>query len=254
MSSSIHSCVLLGISRAAADYHTQSPPTMNAFLSTLRVNEVEIPSPRAVLHGELSIPVGATGLVIFAHGSGSSRLSPRNRLVATELHRKKLATLLFDLLTPREAIAEAHTGELRFNIPMLTERLVSVTRWAQQEESVKGLGIGYFGASTGAAAALVAASQIPEVQAVVSRGGRSDLAGDAIDLVKAATLLIVGDLDSAVIDWNQESLERLNAVKHLAIIADATHLFAEPGALEEVAELAASWFENHLKPIKQEGN
>ena len=223
---------------------------MNAFLSTLQEHEVEIPCPGVLLRGDLSIPAGATGLVIFAHGSGSSRLSPRNRLVANELHRKKLATLLFDLLTPKEAIAEAQTGELRFNIPMLTERLVAVTRWAEQEEIVKDLGIGYFGASTGAAAALVAASQIPEVQAVVSRGGRTDMAGDAIERVKAATLLIVGDLDSSVIDWNQESLERLNAVKHLALIADATHLFAEPGALEEVAQLAASWFENHLKVIK----
>ncbi len=227
---------------------------MNAFLSTLQEHEVEIPCPGAVLRGDLSIPVGATGLVIFAHGSGSSRLSPRNRLVANELHRKKLATLLFDLLTPREAIAEAHTGELRFNIPMLTERLVAVTRWAQQQESVKNLGIGFFGASTGAAAALVAAAKIPEVQAVVSRGGRTDLAGDAIEQVRAATLLIVGALDDAVIDWNEESLELLRGEKHLSLIADATHLFAEPGALEEVAELAANWFESHLTHTKQEGN
>lgn len=227
---------------------------MNAFLSTLREHEVEIACSDAVLHGDLSVPAGATGLVIFAHGSGSSRLSPRNRLVANELHRKKLATLLFDLLTPREALAEADTGALRFNIPMLTSRLVAVTRWAQREESVKDLGIGYFGASTGAAAALIAASKVPEVQAVVSRGGRTDLADDALGQVKAATLLLVGELDDAVVEWNEASLELLPGEKHLALIQDATHLFMEPGALEEVADLAASWFEAHLTPTNKEGN
>ena len=222
---------------------------MNAYLSTLSEHEVRIPCPGAVLHGDVSIPAGATGLVVFAHGSGSSRLSPRNRLVAGEMHRRQLATLLFDLLTPEEAVAEARTGELRFNIPFLTERLIAATRWAQQDENVKDLGIGYFGASTGAAAALVAASKIPEVQAVVSRGGRADLAGDALDRVKAPTLLIVGELDHPVVEWNQESLERLKGEKEIILVSGATHLFAEPDALEKVAELAAAWFENHLTPI-----
>ena len=225
---------------------------MNAYLSTVSEHEVRIPCPGAVLHGDVSIPVGARGLVVFAHGSGSSRLSPRNRLVAGEMHHKRLATLLFDLLTPEEAIAEARTGALRFNIPLLTERLVAATRWAQKEESVANLGIGYFGASTGAAAALAAAAKLPEVQAIVSRGGRTDLAGDALDRVKAPALLIVGALDHPVILWNEQSLARLQGVKQLSLIPGATHLFAEPDALEQVAGMAASWFERYLTPIKKE--
>lgn len=226
---------------------------MNTYLSTLSEHEVQIPCPGAVLHGDVAIPAGAKGLVIFAHGSGSSRLSPRNRLVAGEMHRKKLATLLFDLLTPEEAVSEARTGVLRFNIPFLTERLVAATRWAQEDESVRNLGIGYFGASTGAAAALAAAAQIPEVQAVVSRGGRTDLAGDALNRVKASTLLIVGALDHPVVQWNEKSLERLQGVKELLLVSGATHLFAEPNALEQVAESAVAWFESHLTNIKKQG-
>ena len=227
---------------------------MNADRPTFREYEVRIPCPGAVLHGDVSIPAGATGLVIFAHGSGSSRLSPRNRRVAGEMHRNHLATLLFDLLTPDEAESEANTGALRFNIPFLTERLVAATRWAQRDESVGSLGIGYFGASTGAAAALAAAAGIPEIQALVSRGGRTDLAGAAVERVKAPTLLIVGELDGPVVEWNEESFERLPGVKELTLVSGATHLFSEPGALEEVAELAASWFERHLTHIKTEGD
>ncbi len=224
---------------------------MNAYLSTLSEHEVRIPCSDVVLHGDISIPAGATGLVVFVHGSGSSRLSPRNRLVAGAMHRRQLATLLFDLLTPEEAVAEAQTCELRFNIPFLTERLIAATRWAQREESVKNLGIGYFGASTGAAAALVAAAKIPQVQAVVSRGGRADLAGDALGRVKAPTLLIVGEMDHPVVEWNQEALERLKGLRRIILVRGATHLFAEPDALEHVAALAAGWFKSHLTNIYQ---
>lgn len=222
---------------------------MNAELSILREYEVRIPCPGAELHGDIVIPAGAHGMVIFAHGSGSSRLSPRNRLVADEMHHKQLATLLFDLLTPAEAVSEARTGELRFNIPFLTDRLAAAIRWAQQDREVQDLGIGLFGASTGAAAALTAAASFPDIQAVVSRGGRTDLAGAAITRVQAPTLLIVGELDTPVMKWNEESLERLPGIKHLARIADATHLFAEPGALEEVSTVAASWFAHYLTKL-----
>jgi len=219
-------------------------------LSTLRQGEVRIPCQEVQLEGDLVVPAGAEGLVLFAHGSGSSRLSPRNRFVAEEIHRKGVATLLFDLLTPQEALAEARTGELRFDIPFLTRRLIDATRWVQQDQSVAdmtgGLHIGYFGSSTGAAAALAAAAAIPEIKAVVSRGGRTDLAGSAVEMVRAATLLIVGERDLAVKEWNLETLERLTGIKQLSIIPHATHLFEEAGALEKVAELAASWFEFHL--------
>jgi dienelactone hydrolase len=219
---------------------------MNAYLSTLSEHEVRIPCAGAILRGDVTIPAGATALVVFAHGSGSSRLSPRNRLVAGEMHRRNLATLLFDLLTPEEAILEARSGALRFNIPLLTERLIAATRWAKQDEHVGKMAMGYFGASTGAAAALVAAAQCPEVKAVVSRGGRTDLAGDAIAHVEVPTLLIVGELDFPVIRWNEESLARLPGAKRLTLIKGATHLFGEPSALEEVAALAADWFDVHL--------
>ena len=223
---------------------------MNTYLSTLSEHEVRIPCADVVLCGDLTIPAGASAMVVFAHGSGSSRLSPRNRLVAGEMHRKNLATLLFDLLTPEEAQSEVHTGALRFNIPVLTERLIAATRWAQNDEHLGPMPIGYFGASTGAAAALVAASKCPEVKAVVSRGGRTDLAGDAVDSVTAATLLIVGEMDQPVIRWNQESLARLHGIKQLTLIHGATHLIAEPYALEEVASLAADWFDMHLTKDK----
>ena len=221
---------------------------MNAQLSTMREYEVRIPCTGAELHGDVVIPAGATGIVIFAHGSGSSRLSPRNRMVAGEMNHRHLATLLFDLLTASEAFAEQRTGELRFNIPFLTDRLVSTVRWAQQNKELQNLGIGLFGASTGAAAALCAAARIPEIQAVVSRGGRTDLAGNSADRVLAPTLLIVGENDRPVMKWNEETLHRLPGIKHLARITEATHLFEEPGALEEVATTAAAWFEHYLSP------
>jgi putative phosphoribosyl transferase len=222
---------------------------MNTALSNIREAEVDIPCSDVVLTGDLVIPSSAEGLVIFAHGSGSSRLSPRNRMVAEEMHHRGLATLLFDLLTPHEAQEEAATGALRFNIAFLTERLVAATHWAQQDDRVKRFGIGFFGASTGAAAALCAAAEIPEVQAVVSRGGRTDLAGDAAGRVRAPTLLIVGELDFPVIPLNEMTCKRLPEIKHLAIVDGATHLFHEPGALEHVAELAAAWFETYLKKV-----
>ena len=226
--------------------------TMRAISPNCRQKEVRIPCEGAVLSGDVEIPHGAVGLVIFAHGSGSSRMSSRNRLVAGELNHKGLATLLFDLLTPEEAEAEAETGVLRFDIPFLTSRLVAATRWAQADACLGNLGIGYFGSSTGAAAALVAAADIPEVQAVVSRGGRTDLAMGAIHRVKAPTLLIVGALDQQVLRLNEETYEALTSLKRLARVEGATHLFEESGALEQVAELASAWFELHLTTIGKE--
>jgi dienelactone hydrolase len=220
---------------------------MNTTLSILREYEARIPCTGVTLHGDVAIPAGAEGLVIFAHGSGSSRLSPRNRLVAAEMHRKGLATLLFDLLTPGETASEAQTGALRFNIPFLAERLVSVTSWARRENQLRKLPIGYFGASTGAAAALAAAAAMPQIQAVVSRGGRTDLAAEMVKRVDAPTLLIVGELDQPVIQWNEKTMEQLPGIKHLSLIQGASHLFEEPGTLEKVAKLAASWFELYLR-------
>jgi len=224
---------------------------MSASLATLREMEVEIPAAGVTLHGDITVPGHSHGLVIFAHGSGSSRRSPRNRHVAGVMHHHQLATLLFDLLTPGEAAEDEHTGALRFNIPFLANRLVAVTRWAQHDALLKTLGIGYFGASTGAAAALVAAARIPEVQAVVSRGGRSDLAGGALGSVEAPTLFIAGDRDPHIVRWNRESLERLPGVKRLSLVPGATHLFEEPGTLEKVAELAADWFHQYLTKPRQ---
>jgi putative phosphoribosyl transferase len=203
------------------------------------------------LKGDVAIPAVACGLVIFAHGSGSSRLSPRNRLVADALHRKRLATLLFDLLTPEEAVAEADTGELRFNIRFLADRLATVTRWAKRYEALGSLGIGYFGASTGAAAALMAAAENPDIQAIVSRGGRTDLAGDRVTRVSAPTLCIVGSLDHPLIHWNKATLQRIPGIRHMVLVEGASHLFGEPGTLEHVAELAADWFELYLAPRHQ---
>lgn len=208
---------------------------------------VRIPVGAAVLDGDLVIPDGARGLVVFAHGSGSSRRSPRNRQVAEVLRRRGLATLLFDLLTPQEAAAEAETGELRFNIPFLAGRLAMVTRWVREYEATRHLGIGYFGASTGAAAAMLAAVDIPAVQAIVSRGGRTDLADAVAPQIKAATLILVGSLDHPLISWNRGTHQLLGGTKHLVVIPGAGHLFSEPGTLEQVAELAAGWFVRHLK-------
>ena len=220
--------------------------TSHTSLSTIWESEVEIPCLGVELQGSLSIPTGTSGLVIFAHGSGSSRMSPRNRMVASGLHHSGLATLQFDLLTPMEAQDEAATGALRFNIPFLTERLVAATQWARQHEELKRLGLGYFGSSTGAAAALCAAAEVPDVQAVVSRGGRTDLADEAVEGVHAATLLIVGELDPPVLAWNHATLQRLPGLKHLSVVSGATHLFHEHGALERVTALAATWFKLHL--------
>jgi putative phosphoribosyl transferase len=199
------------------------------------------------LEGNLGVPDGAEGIVLFAHGSGSGRHSPRNRYVARALREANLATLLIDLLTPDEEEVDLRTGHLRFDIGLLAERLAGATDWLLRNPDTQDLRIGYFGASTGAGAALVAAAERPEaVGAVVSRGGRPDLAGDALPLVEAPTLLIVGGNDVPVIGMNEEALERLRAEKRLEIVPGATHLFEEPGALEEVARLAAGWFARYL--------
>jgi len=209
-----------------------------------------IPLGRIRLHGDLTLPAQASGLVIFAHGSGSSRLSPRNRRVAGILHEHGIGTLLFDLLTPDEEQEDYFTGHLRFNIELLAERLAGVTRWVMREDLVGDLRSGYFGASTGAAAALLAAAELGElIQAVVSRGGRPDLAGDALPTVKAPTLLIVGGEDQVVAELNRQAHSWLCAEKELKIIPGATHLFEEPGALEEVARLASAWFLKYFHSV-----
>lgn len=210
--------------------------------------EVVIDVNGAKLAGSLTLPEGARGLVLFAHGSGSSRHSPRNRYVAEVLQSRGLATLLFDLLTRAEESIDELTGEFRFDIPLLARRLVGATRWTKGAEDLRELKIGYFGASTGAGAALVAAAEVPEVVlAIVSRGGRPDLAGSALGKVRAPTLLIVGGEDKPVISMNQKALAQLNcADKKLVIVPGATHLFEEPGTLEKVAQLAAEWFAKHF--------
>jgi dienelactone hydrolase len=214
----------------------------------IRVREVSIPAARdVVLDGNLSIPDGARAIVLFAHGAGSSRFSPRNQYVASMLLRAGLATLLMDLLTGEEEEAELFTRHLRFNIELLASRVVEVTQWLSRQPATQYLAVGYFGASTGAAAALVAAAnQGDRVGAIVSRGGRPDLAGDALPRVRAPTLLIVGAADTVVLELNREAFERLQTEKKLEIIPGATHLFEEPGALERVAELATEWFLAHL--------
>jgi putative phosphoribosyl transferase len=208
--------------------------------------EVHIPAGRATLDGNLTIVDGATALVLFAHGSGSSRHSPRNQFVARTLNKAGLATLLFDLLTPDEELIDVRTAELRFNIGLLAERLVHATRWARQEQQTCHLRIGYFGSSTGGGAALVAAAALPQdVGAVVSRGGRPDLAGEALPKVQAPTLLIVGGNDDIVIELNEQARDRMRCEAKLEIVPGATHLFEEPGALEKVAKLASDWFLLH---------
>ncbi len=198
------------------------------------------------LQGLLRLPRGAKGIVLFAHGSGSGRLSPRNTFVAETLSAAGLATCLFDLLTSEEEAIDTVTAELRFNIPLLTERLEAATRWIHEQPELKSLAIGYFGASTGAAAALGAAARVSEVAAVVSRGGRPDLAGPALADVRAPTLLIVGGEDREVLALNRKALSRMSCEAHLEIVPHATHLFVEPGTLERVASLAADWFVRHL--------
>ncbi len=208
---------------------------------------VLIPADSASLEGELEIPEGAEGIVLFAHGSGSSRSSPRNQQVARELRAGGLATLLMDLLTREEEAVDIRTRQLRFNIDLLAERLVAATDWLRENPETSDLKIGYFGASTGAAAALVAAAQLPdEVAAVVSRGGRPDLAKDYLPDVQAPTLLIVGGEDLLVINFNQGALSRMNNVRELHVIPGAGHLFEEPGAMQQVAGLAREWFRHYL--------
>lgn len=215
----------------------------------LRNEAVQIQTEGVVLHGDLLLPEQATALVIFVHGSGSSRHSPRNRFVAQTLVGAGLGTLLMDLLTLREERVDAVTAEHRFDIPFLARRVVAATRWVLGARQTQNLMPGYFGASTGAAAALVAAAQLPkQVRAVVSRGGRPDLASQALPKVAAPTLLIVGAADELVLQLNQEALAELRCERHLAIVPGATHLFEEPGTLETVAVLARDWFLRYLRP------
>ncbi|MCU0307691.1 MAG: dienelactone hydrolase family protein [Thermoleophilia bacterium] len=208
---------------------------------------VTVPAGPVALRGDLARPRAAAGIVLFVHGSGSSRLSPRNRRVAAALGRHGLATLLMDLLTAEEEAEDLRTAALRFDIPLLTGRVERAVDWLRAEPATAGLGLGLFGASTGAAAALIAAARRPgDVAAVVSRGGRPDLAGAALEAVRAPTLLIVGGADATVLRLNRAALAALGGPARLEVVPGATHLFAEPGALEAVARLAAAWFVRHL--------
>jgi dienelactone hydrolase len=209
--------------------------------------QVRVAAGSVMLEGDLSLPESARGLVLFAHGSGSSRFSPRNRYVAQLLNAAGLATLLVDLLTAEEEALDERTAQLRFDIDLLAERLIGATDWLVDQPQTGDLHIGYFGASTGAGAALVAAVERPRVVgAVVSRGGRPDLAGSALKYVRAPTLLIVGGNDPQVIQLNEEALEQMRCERRLVIVPGATHLFEEPGALDEVGRLAREWFLRYL--------
>jgi len=208
---------------------------------------IRIPADSVMLDADLAVPEPAAAVVLFAHGSGSSRLSPRNTLVAERLREAGLCTLLFDLLTAEEEKFDGLTAELRFDIPLLTARLLAATEWALQAPQLRGLALAYFGASTGAAAALAAAAEVPQATAVVSRGGRPDLAGAALARVRAATLLIVGGNDPQVLALNQQAIRHLHCAAELAVVPGATHLFVEPGALEQVASLASAWFTRHAR-------
>lgn len=229
--------------------------------SAIQARLIQIQAGEISLEGKLAIPRGgASGLVIFAHGSGSSRFSPRNRLVAEILNEAGLATLLFDLFTPEEQEIDQQTRRLRFDIELLSERLVGTLDWVAQQAELQNLRIGLFGASTGAAAALIAAAARPEqVKAVVSRGGRPDLAGEALPQVAAPTLLIVGGHDAPVVRLTQEAVQSLQASQPLQaeyrieIVPGASHLFEEPSKLEEVARLAGEWFQQHLSPSLSKG-
>jgi dienelactone hydrolase len=208
---------------------------------------ISIPIGKDSIDGDLNIHNGSRAIILFAHGSGSSRHSPRNKHVAQMLNRAGLSTLLLDLLTPDEEVIDQRNAHLRFDIPFLAERLVAATDWLPAAIGDHGQQVGYFGASTGAAAALVAAAKRPKViDAIVSRGGRPDLAGASIELVRAPTLLIVGEYDDVVIELNRQAATHLRALHKIEIVPGATHLFEEPGALDEVAALARRWFKDHL--------
>jgi putative phosphoribosyl transferase len=214
--------------------------------------EVVVNVEGVVLEGTLVVPVDAQGVVLFAHGSGSSHHSPRNRYVAQLLHSQGIGTLLFDLLTRPEELADQRSGELRFDIPFLARRLVGATRWIENNAGMRDLKVGYFGASTGAAALVAAAELSTVISAIVSRGGRPDLAGRALTVVRAPTLLIVGGNDTPVITMNREALAQLRGEdKKLVIIPGATHLFEEPGTLEAAATVAPEWFSRHFLPAEK---
>jgi putative phosphoribosyl transferase len=215
---------------------------------------MRIPVAGVVLEADVVVPQPAQGVVLFAHGSGSSRHSPRNVHVAEELQAAGLATVLVDLLTPDEERIDAVTGEMRFDIGLLADRLTALCDWIVEHDLTSGSGLGLFGASTGAAAALVAAAARPDaVAAVVSRGGRPDLAGPVLPTVRQPTLLIVGDRDPVVLDLNRLALRELGGEARLEVVPGATHLFEEPGALEQVARLARDWFVRHLRPVSPSG-
>jgi len=211
-------------------------------------SEIRIPVGDVIVEGNLALFKNAQGIVVFVHGSGSSRFSSRNQYVARYFNNQKIGTLLFDLLTAQEEEIDLVTAEYRFNIDLLARRLVGVTEWLRTESATRSLNLGYFGASTGAAAALIAAAELPaSVAAVVSRGGRPDLAGDYLARVKAPTLLLVGGWDTEVIELNRIAQNQMTNLNKLEIISEATHLFEEPGKLEEVARLSAQWFMHYLR-------
>ena len=213
----------------------------------MKIDAVRIPDRSALLDGDLQVPPRCIGLVIFAHGSGSSRFSPRNRQVAAALESAGCATLLLDLLTPEEEAVDVRTREYRFDIQRLARRVIAAADWASEHHHLRDMSVGYFGASTGAAAALIAAAARPDSSAaVVSRGGRPDLAGDALGAVQAPTLLIVGGDDDPVIELNEQAKRRMRAIARIVIVPGATHLFEEHGALEQVERLAADWFREYL--------
>ena len=210
--------------------------------------EIKIPVGNVIVQGNLTIPHNARGIVLFAHGSGSGRFSPRNQYVSKEFVNARIGTLLFDLLTSEEEEQDVLTAEYRFNIPLLAERLIGATQWLKNDPTTKTLPLGYFGASTGAAAALIAAAKMTDaVSTVVSRGGRPDLAGNYLATVRAPTLLLVGGLDTEVIELNRQAMAQMTAEARIVIVSDATHLFEETGKLEEVAKLSIDWFVRYLK-------
>lgn len=225
---------------------------MEMYAKSNRTDNISVKAGRVVLRGNISIPEGSTGIVIFAHGSGSSRTSTRNQFVARNLNEKGIATLLFDLLTQEEEETDFRNYQLRFDIPLLAQRLVDATDWIISQPECRGMKVGYFGASTGGGAALVAASQRPNlVKAVVSRGGRPDLAGQCLQEIKCPVLLIVGGNDEQVIELNRLAFSELTEEKKLEIVQGATHLFEEKGKLEEVAKLACNWFLKYLGGVKR---